>query len=96
MTLPANSWLASMKPYPAEWERHDALRDGRRVFVRPLKPEDTALYPDFLADLTREDLRLRFLAPLREVWRRDEERSAIGFARDRSGIYGGFHCYARR
>jgi S-adenosylmethionine-diacylglycerol 3-amino-3-carboxypropyl transferase len=36
------------------------------------------------------------LAPLREVWCRDGERSAIGFARDRSGIYGGFHCYARR
>jgi S-adenosylmethionine-diacylglycerol 3-amino-3-carboxypropyl transferase len=36
------------------------------------------------------------LAPLREVWRRDEERSAIGFAQDRSGIYGGFHCYVRR
>jgi S-adenosylmethionine-diacylglycerol 3-amino-3-carboxypropyl transferase len=36
------------------------------------------------------------LAPLREIWSRDEERSAIGFARDRSGIYGGFHCYGRR
>jgi S-adenosylmethionine-diacylglycerol 3-amino-3-carboxypropyl transferase len=36
------------------------------------------------------------LAPLRQIWARDEERSAIGFARDRSGIYGGFHCYARR
>jgi S-adenosylmethionine-diacylglycerol 3-amino-3-carboxypropyl transferase len=36
------------------------------------------------------------LAPLRQVWRRDEARSAIGFARDRSGIYGGFHCYGRR
>jgi S-adenosylmethionine-diacylglycerol 3-amino-3-carboxypropyl transferase len=36
------------------------------------------------------------LASLRDIWRRDEERSAIGFARDRSGIYGGFHCYARR
>ena len=36
------------------------------------------------------------LAPLRQIWRRDEERSADGFARDRSGIYGGFHCYARR
>jgi S-adenosylmethionine-diacylglycerol 3-amino-3-carboxypropyl transferase len=36
------------------------------------------------------------LAPLREIWRRDEERSDIGFARDRSGIYGGFHCYERR
>jgi S-adenosylmethionine-diacylglycerol 3-amino-3-carboxypropyl transferase len=36
------------------------------------------------------------LASLREIWRRDEERSAIGFERDRSGIYGGFHCYERR
>jgi S-adenosylmethionine-diacylglycerol 3-amino-3-carboxypropyl transferase len=36
------------------------------------------------------------LAPLLQTWRRDEERSAIGFERDRSGIYGGFHCYERR
>jgi S-adenosylmethionine-diacylglycerol 3-amino-3-carboxypropyl transferase len=36
------------------------------------------------------------LAPLREVWRRDDERSDIGFELDRSGIYGGFHCYVRR
>jgi S-adenosylmethionine-diacylglycerol 3-amino-3-carboxypropyl transferase len=36
------------------------------------------------------------LAPLQETWRRDAERSAIGFERDRSGIYGGFHCYERR
>jgi S-adenosylmethionine-diacylglycerol 3-amino-3-carboxypropyl transferase len=36
------------------------------------------------------------LAPLRQIWRRDEERSEIGFQLDRSGIYGGFHCYMRR
>lgn len=36
------------------------------------------------------------LAPLRQIWRRDEERSSDGFERDRSGIYGGFHCYERR
>jgi S-adenosylmethionine-diacylglycerol 3-amino-3-carboxypropyl transferase len=36
------------------------------------------------------------LASLRQIWRRDEERSAAGFAQDRSGIYGGFHCYGRR
>ena len=36
------------------------------------------------------------LAPVREVWRRDEERSVIGYELDRSGIYGGFHCYVRR
>jgi S-adenosylmethionine-diacylglycerol 3-amino-3-carboxypropyl transferase len=33
---------------------------------------------------------------LRQIWRRDEERSAVGFALDRSAIYGGFHCYGRR
>jgi S-adenosylmethionine-diacylglycerol 3-amino-3-carboxypropyl transferase len=36
------------------------------------------------------------LVSLRRTWRRDEERSSVGFALDRSGIYGGFHCYGRR
>jgi S-adenosylmethionine-diacylglycerol 3-amino-3-carboxypropyl transferase len=36
------------------------------------------------------------LASLREIWRRDEARSEIGYELDRSGIYGGFHCYMRR
>ena len=36
------------------------------------------------------------LASLRRTWRRDDERSAVGFELDRSGIYGGFHCYGRR
>ena len=56
-----------MKPYPKEWERHDRLRDGTTVLVRPLKAEDAALYPDFLSEVTAEDVRLRFFAPIREV-----------------------------
>jgi S-adenosylmethionine-diacylglycerol 3-amino-3-carboxypropyl transferase len=36
------------------------------------------------------------LASLRRTWQRDDERSAVGFALDRSGVYGGFHCYGRR
>src|SRR5882672_9074234 len=56
-----------MKPYPAQWERHEVLPDGRRVFLRPLKPDDAALYPDFLAQVTPDDLRLRFFAPVREL-----------------------------
>jgi len=36
------------------------------------------------------------LASLRQIWRRDEERSEIGYELDRSGVYGGFHCYVRR
>jgi RimJ/RimL family protein N-acetyltransferase len=48
-------------------ERHVTLRDGEKVLFRPLKPEDARLYPDFLADVTRDDLRLRFFAAMREV-----------------------------
>jgi len=50
-----------------EWTRHDVLRDGTQLLVRPLRPEDAALYPDFLAHVTPDDLRLRFFAPMREL-----------------------------
>src|SRR5580698_2902097 len=43
------------------------LRDGTPVLIRPLVAEDTALYPDFLSEVTPADLRLRFFAALREV-----------------------------
>jgi N-acetylglutamate synthase-like GNAT family acetyltransferase len=48
-------------------KRHVVLLDGARVLLRPLMLEDAALYPDFLAEVTAEDLRLRFFAPMREV-----------------------------
>ena len=35
------------------------------------------------------------LISVQAAWCRDDERSAIGFKQDRSGIYGGFHCYVR-
>ena len=47
--------------------RHVSLRDGEKVLLRPLKPEDAALYPDFLSEVTSDDLRLRFFAPMRQV-----------------------------
>jgi RimJ/RimL family protein N-acetyltransferase len=48
-------------------ERHITLHDGEKVLIRPLKPEDAALYPDFLREITADDLRLRFFVPMREV-----------------------------
>jgi acetyltransferase len=48
-------------------ERHVTLRDGEKVLFRPLKPEDARLYPDFLTEVTEDDLRLRFFAAMREV-----------------------------
>jgi acetyltransferase len=56
----------AIKPYPKEWERHIKLRDGMAVLVRPVRPEDAALYPPFFTHVTPQDLRLRFFAPLKE------------------------------
>jgi RimJ/RimL family protein N-acetyltransferase len=52
---------------------HDVLPNGRRVLVRPLRPEDAALYPGFIAHITPEDARLRFFVAIREL---SEERIA--------------------
>lgn len=48
-------------------ERHVILRTDEKVLIRPLMVADAALYPDFLSDVTAEDLRLRFFAAMREV-----------------------------
>jgi len=52
---------------------HDVLPDGTRVLMRPLRPEDAALYPEFIAHVTLEDSRLRFFSAIREL---SEERIA--------------------
>jgi acetyltransferase len=63
---PAGHPRFAIRPYPKEWERHLALRDGARIFVRPVRPEDEPLYGPFFAAVTPQDLRLRFFAPVKE------------------------------
>src|SRR6266852_4225179 len=48
-------------------ELPETIRGGERVLVRQARPEDAALYPDFLADVSAEDLRLRFFARIAEL-----------------------------
>jgi RimJ/RimL family protein N-acetyltransferase len=55
-----------MAPYPKEWERHFTLPDGKPVYVRPIRPDDEALYAPFFAAETADDLRLRFFAPVKD------------------------------
>jgi acetyltransferase len=43
-------------------ELHETIRGGEHVLIRPVQPEDMALYPDFLRDVSPDDLRLRFFA----------------------------------
>ena len=52
--------------YPSQWQRHLEVKDGWRVFVRPIRPEDEPLIHEFLRHVTSHDLRLRFFAPMKE------------------------------
>jgi acetyltransferase len=57
----------AVRPYPTEWERHLTLTDGRPILVRPVRPEDEAIYPRFFEHVSAEDIRLRFFSPLRTL-----------------------------
>ena len=50
-----------IRPYPAEWARDMAVRD-RTYHVRPIRPADVSLYPDFFDRMDKEDMRLRFFS----------------------------------
>ena len=55
-----------METYPKEWERHLTMAEGRAVYVRPIRPDDERFYGAFLAAETPEDLRRRFLSPVKD------------------------------
>ncbi|MDN3277232.1 bifunctional acetate--CoA ligase family protein/GNAT family N-acetyltransferase [Frankia sp. RB7] len=56
----------AVRAYPSQWERRLALKDGWRIFVRPLRPDDEPTIHEFLRHVTPHDLRLRFFAPMKE------------------------------
>ena len=56
----------AIRPYPNQWEAVITGSDGEAYFIRPIKPVDEHLYGDFLAGLSPEDIRFRFLAPRKE------------------------------
>jgi acetyltransferase len=72
-----------IRPYPRDLEGWLTLRDGRRVRVRPIRPEDEALYPAFGECIDPEDLRLRFFAPVKNASRAFIARlTQIDYARE--------------
>jgi len=48
-------------------ELHETIRGGERVLIRRARPEDMALYPDFLRNVSAEDQRLRFFGRITEI-----------------------------
>ncbi len=57
----------AIRPYPRNLEETLMLPGGREVLVRPIRPEDAPAHRSFLAKITPEDLRFRFLGVVRDV-----------------------------
>jgi acetyltransferase len=64
-TRPARARLA-VRPYPEKWRRTLEVKDGWRVTTRPIRPEDEPLLLELAKNVSSEDLRLRFFAPMKE------------------------------
>jgi acetyltransferase len=62
---PGNANFA-VRPYPSQWLRHLEMKDNWRIMVRPIRPEDEPLIHEFLRHVTKEDLRLRFFAAMKQ------------------------------
>jgi acetyltransferase len=53
--------------YPKELESIGITRDDTAIALRPVRPADEPLLQDLFAHMSREDVRLRFFAPIREL-----------------------------
>jgi acetyltransferase len=62
---PGNATFA-VRPYPSEWTRELVVKNGWRVKVRPIRPDDEPALHAFLQNVSKEDLRLRFFAAMKE------------------------------
>jgi acetyltransferase len=50
----------AIRPYPEEFTRPAKLKDGTRILLRPIKPEDEPLWHELLASCSQESLWFRF------------------------------------
>ncbi len=87
----------AVRPYPSGWDRTFTAHDGDAFTLRPIRPADVALYPDFLKKVSPNDIRLRFLAPrrafpdemLKRLTQLDYDREMAFVALEQSGDLAG-------
>jgi acetyltransferase len=63
---PAADRLA-IRPYPRELEEEIPLGDGRTLLLRPIRPEDEPALQAAFTNMTAEEVRLRFLVPMKTL-----------------------------
>lgn len=57
----------AIRPYPRELEEVFTMRNGRKVVLRPIRPEDEPNHHVFVSRLTPEDIRFRFFGLVQEL-----------------------------
>jgi acetyltransferase len=57
----------SISPYPKELESEETLKDGARLLLRPVRPEDEPVLQDLASHMNPDDLRLRFFTPIKSL-----------------------------
>ena len=57
----------AIKPYPRELEENFKLKDGRKILVRPIRPEDEPAYVKLLEKVSKNDLRQRFFGEVHKL-----------------------------
>jgi acetyltransferase len=55
----------AIRPYPRELEECANLRNGDRILLRPIRPEDAQAHFEFVKRIDEEDLRYRFFGTVR-------------------------------
>ena len=63
---PANPHLV-ITPYPTRYTLQATLKDGRRVTLRPIRPEDEPLEKEMLSSLSDETMRGRFFTVIKDI-----------------------------
>jgi acetyltransferase len=77
----------AIRPYPKELEEEAVLRNGLKVLLRPIRPEDEPAHHDFLNRLAPEDLRYRFFGAVRGLSRMEVARlTQIDYEREMAFI----------
>ncbi|MGF1701174.1 bifunctional acetate--CoA ligase family protein/GNAT family N-acetyltransferase [Photobacterium makurazakiensis] len=56
----------AIRPYPKEYEEEVALKDGTRILLRPILPEDEPKHADFISHVSVDDLYKRFFSDVGE------------------------------
>jgi acetyltransferase len=64
--VPRYSHLA-IRPYPGRFVRHEYLKSGRPVTLRPIKPEDEPMWHEALGKCSAQSLRSRFFSVFKET-----------------------------